>query len=116
MELTAKVGGEAINSGDTISAGEIIVYTAKITNKDNIDKTGISIEAIIPENTTLTVRNPKYPKERYYTDDEISAGVDERYLIEKTDRIVKNENLNIKAGETIEFKYLVRVNDNIRTY
>lgn len=113
MELTAKVGGEAINSGDTISAGEIIVYTAKITNKDNIDKTGISIEAIIPENTTVTVRNPKYPKERYYTDDEISAGVDERYLIEKTDRIVKNENLNIKAGETIEFKYLVRVNDNI---
>ena len=113
MELTAKVGGETINSGDIVRTGEIIVYTAKITNTGNTNKTGINIEATIPENTTLIERNPKYPKERHYSDDEIDAGVDERYLIEKTDRIVKNENINIKAGETIEFKYLVRANDNI---
>lgn len=113
LELTAKVGGETIKNGDTVRAGEVIVYTARITNPGDTDITGINIEATIPENTTLIERNPKYPKERYYSDDEIAAGVDERYLIEKTDKIVKNQNINIKAGETIELKYLVRANDNI---
>ena len=113
MELTAKVGGETIKNGDTVRSGEVIVYTARITNPGDTDITGINIEATIPENTTLIERNPKYPKERYYSDDEIAAGVDERYLIEKTDKIAKNQNINIKAGETIELKYLVRANDNI---
>ena len=113
MELTAKVGGKTIKNGDTIRAGEIIVYTAKITNTGSTDKTGISIETTIPENTTLIERNPKYPKERFYSDHEINEEINDNYFIEKTDRILKNENINIKSKESIEIKYLVKANNNI---
>ena len=113
MELTAKVGGETINNGDTVRAGEIISYLLKVTNPGTADKTGIDIQATIPENTTLIERNPKYPKERFYSDTEIDSGVNDSYFIEKTDTILKKENINIKSGETVELKYLVKTNENI---
>ena len=113
LELTAKVGGETINNGDIVRAGEIIVYTAKITNNSTTDKTGITVEATIPENTTLIERNSKYPKERFYTETEIDAGVNTNYFIEKTDKVLKKENINIQSGKTIEIKYLVKAMQNI---
>ena len=37
LNLTAEVGGEKINQGDTVKAGEIITYTATLTNKGNTE-------------------------------------------------------------------------------
>ena len=112
MELTEKVGGESINNGDTVRAGEIIAYTAKITNTGNTDKTGISIETTIPENTTLIIRNPKYPRERFEAEDSIES-ISDDYFIEQPDKIIKNENIKLSANQSIEFKYLVKTNSNI---
>lgn len=110
MELTAKVGGKAISSGDTVKAGEIIEYIAQIKNTGNTDKTGISIEATIPENTKLIDIDPDYPA----YDSQREEYIDDRnYLIEKADRKITKENVSIKVGETIIVKYMVRVNTNI---
>ena len=112
MELTAKVGGETINQGDTIRAGEKIVYTLKVTNTGSTEKNNINIETTIPENTTLIERNPKYPFERFYSDEELDGEIRKDYFIEKTDRNTSNS-INIKAGESVILKYIVETNKNI---
>ena len=112
MELTAKVGGETINQGDTVREGEKIVYTLKVTNTGSTEKNNINIETTIPENTTLIERNPKYPFERFYSDEELDGEIRKDYFIEKTDRNTSNS-INIKAGESVILKYIVETNKNI---
>ena len=110
VDIIARVGGDAINSGDTVKAGEIIEYIAQIKNTGNTDKTGISIEATVPENTKLMDINPNYPA----YDSILEEYTDNRnYLIEKTDRKITKENVSIKAGETITINYMVKVDTNI---
>lgn len=111
VDMTAKVGGEVISSGDTIKAGEIITYTTKITNTGNKDKTGLTIEEKIPENTNLIEINPKYPT----YDSKLEQFLDEKnYLVEKTDRSITKENVSIRVGETITVEYMVRVNTDLK--
>lgn len=110
VEITAKVGGETINSGDIVRTGEIITYTTKITNTGSTDKTGLIIEEKIPENTNLIEINPEYPT----YDSRLEQFSDDRnYLVEKTDRSITKENVRIRAGETITLEYMVRVNTNL---
>lgn len=112
MELTAKVGGEKINNGDTVKAGEIIVYTAKITNTGSTDKTGLNIEASIPENTKLIDINPDYPE----YDSQREEYIDNRnYLIEKSDRKITKDDVLLKASESTIINYMVRVNTELES-
>ena len=112
MELTAKVGGETLNNGDTVKAGEIIVYTAKITNTGDTDKTGLSIEATIPENTKLIEIDPAYPAYDSQREEYID---DKNYLIEKSDRKITKDNVSLKAGESKIINYMVRVNRELES-
>lgn len=110
LELTAKVGGETIKNGDTVKSGEIIEYTARITNTGNADKSGMTVEAVIPEDTKLIEINPAYPTYDSQRDEYIDDG---NYLIEKTDRKITKENISIKAGEALIINYMVRVNKDL---
>lgn len=110
IDITAKVGGETINNGDAVRAGEIIVYTAKITNIGNSDKTGLSIEATIPENTTLIEKNPDYPTYDSQREEYID---DKNYLTEKVERKLTKENISLKSGENVTVNYMVRVNADL---
>ena len=110
MEVTEKVGGKIINNGDTVKSGEIIEYTARITNTGNADKSGMTVEAIIPEDTKLIEINPAYPTYDSQRDEYIDDG---NYLIERTDRKITKENISIKAGEALIINYMVRVNKDL---
>ena len=109
--VSAKVGGEAIAQGDTVKAGEIITYTAKISNQGTTDKTGLKIEATIPENTTLIQVNPNYPK----YDEEMDEYIDGEEYFNKLSQIttLKQENISVGAGKEYNYSFMVMVNEDI---
>lgn len=109
-EVSASVGGKAIANGDIVKAGEIITYTAKITNPSSEEKTGLKIEANVPENTTLIQVNPKYPKLDEVTDEYIDG---EDYYSKLENNEVKQENISIEAGKVYSYTFMVMVNENI---
>jgi len=109
--LTAKVQGKEIASGDTVKAGEIINYTAKVSNTGATNITNLKIVATIPENTTLLAINPNYPKYNEERDEYIEG---EEYFNTITDRnSLTQENVTINAGKDYICSFTVMVNDNI---
>ena len=110
LELTAEVGGEEINQGETVKAGEIISYTAKIRNAGNVDITGLIIESTIPENTKLVEINPLYPGK---IENSEAFSYTEPYYIEKTDTKITKDNISIQSGKEYIIKYLARVNKDL---
>lgn len=110
-ELVAKVHGTEINQGDVVKAGEIITYTAKITNTGAIDINNLKLEAIIPQNTTLIVVNPNYPK---YDEQEGEYLDGEEYFKKMQDKTtLTQENINIKSGQEYIRSFSVIVNENL---
>ena len=115
-ELNAAVGGQTISKGSDVKAGEIITYTVKITNNGTTDKTGLQVEATRPDNSVIIERNPKYPKESFYTEDEIEelgSQINDNYFIEKNDNKITKDNISVNAGKSINIVYRVKVNENI---
>ena len=108
--LTAKVQGTEIKVGDKVNAGEIIEYTAIVTNTGNEKANNINITATIPEDTTLVELNPKYPG---YDEETDNYTYTEPYYIEKTEKQVVKNNVGINKDENYVLKYLVRVKENL---
>lgn len=108
--LTAKVQGTEIKVGDKVNAGEIIEYTAIVTNTGNEKANNINITATIPEDTTLVELNPKYPG---YDEETDNYTYTEPYYIEKTEKQVVKNNVGINKNENYVLKYLVRVKENL---
>jgi len=110
--VSAKVGGKVIAEGDTIKAGEIVTYTATITNAGTTDKTGLRIDVKLPENTTLIEINPNYPKYNAETDAYSFEG--EEYYNKKTQtNTLKQENISIPVGKVYSYSFMVMANENI---
>ena len=108
--VSARVGGEAIQEGDTVKAGEIIEYTIKLENPTTENIQGVSILATIPEDTTLIEVNSKYPG----TDENTGEYTyEEPYWLEKTNKTLTKENIEINSNKTVDFSYMVKVNDDI---
>ena len=109
--VSAKVGGKNIAEGDTIKAGEVVTYTATITNAGTTNKTGLKIDVNLPENTTLIEVNPNYPK---YNEerDEYTKG-EEYYSKTEQTTTLKQENISIGAGKDYTYSFMVMANENI---
>lgn len=108
--ITAKVQGAEIKTGDEVKAGEIIEYTAVISNSGKEKAENVTVTATIPENTTLIEVNPKYPgydeKADVYT-------YTEKYYIEKQDKQLVKSNLSVAENQDIVLNILVKVNENL---
>ncbi len=125
----ASLAGEKLNDGDEVKSGEVITYKTSITNKGREDASGISIVGTVPEGTTLLEVNKYFEYSNTSSEDEFNyskedwdyihsiedAGgtVSEEYYLPKEDKKFKNDNITIKAGETVNFVYKVRVNANV---
>ncbi len=109
-EVTASVGGQTISEGDTVKAGEIIVYTVKLQNPSTQNIENVSLSATIPNNTTLIEVNSKYPA---YDEEKHVYTTDEEYFVTKTERTLEKNGININAGKTYEYKYMVKVNSDV---
>ena len=107
-DITAKIQGTEIKSGDKVNAGEIIEYTATITNTGTEKANNVSVTATIPEDTTMIEINPKYPDYDPVMDEYTSK---EKYLIEKSDKQITINNIEIEEGKTYSFTYMVKVNN-----
>ena len=110
-QLTAKVQGKEINAGDEVKAGEIVTYTARITNSGATDITNLKIEANIPENTTLLTINPNYPKFDEEQDEYIDG--EEYFNTVPNKNTLTQENVSIKSGKEYNCSFSVMVNENI---
>lgn len=108
--LTAKVQGTEIKVGDKVNAGEIIEYTAIVTNTGNEKANNINITATIPEDTTMVELNPKYPG---YDETIDSYTYKEPYYTEKTEKQVVKNNVEINKNEKYVLKYMVKVKENL---
>lgn len=108
--VSAKVGGEAIQEGDVVKAGEIIEYTVKLENPTTEDIEGINISATVPENTTLMVKDQNYPE---YNPEDGTNSTDGFPIISSTDTEVNNGSMTVEKGQTREFKYMLKINLDI---
>lgn len=104
--LSAKVQGIEIKAGDKVNAGEIIEYTATITNIGAEKADNVNITATIPEDTKIIEVNSKYPDYDPVMDEYTDK---EDYLIEKADTQIVKDNISIEAGKAYTFTYMVKV-------
>ncbi|MBR0427121.1 MAG: hypothetical protein IJK18_02835 [Clostridia bacterium] len=109
--LTAKVQGKEIKQGDEVKAGEIVTYIVKMVNSGATDLTNAKLEASIPENTTLIMINPNYPK---YDENKGEYLDGEEYFntILNKNTLVQ-DNITIKSGQEFSRSFSVVVNENI---
>jgi len=108
--VSARVGGEAIQEGDTVKAGEIIEYTIRLENPTTENIQGVSISATVPDNTTLMVEDPNYPE---YNQEDGTRSTEGSPLVESENRQVTKENITINGNGAREFSYLVKVDSNL---
>lgn len=108
--VSARVGGETIQEGDTVKAGEIIEYTIKLENPTTENIQGVNISATVPNNTTLMEVNPKYPGTKENTGE---YTYEEPYWLEKTNKMLTKDNIAINSNKTVDFSYMVKVNDDL---
>ena len=118
LSLTETVGGETLKDGDEVKAGEVISYTARISNTGKEKAEDVELIATIPDNTTLIEINPDYTKQEYNEDEEENELQESEikpneYFISKQGKEVKKQNITIEAGKTINYTITLRVNSDL---
>jgi len=99
VDLTAQVGNEIIKNEDKVKEGEVIKYTATVTNNTGKTLENVELKANIPEGTVLVE-----PVEMYV------YRVDPFYYEEKTDINEKSITIpTLAPEETYTTQYEVRV-------
>lgn len=118
-KITATVGNEVINSGDTVKAGEVIRYTVTAKNNGKQTLENVVLKGGVPEGTVYVE-----PDRGNATDDNIGDDGSEpdlgypytgaSYYIEKADvKEVSQTIEKMNVGEEYSFSYEVRVNMDI---
>lgn len=102
--LTAQVGGETLKEGDVVKAGEIITYTATISNAGREKAENVIVGITVPENTTLVELNPKYLTVRE------DGKIEGEYFTKSSNNKLQG---TIEAGKTVNCNFLVRVNEDL---
>lgn len=89
--LSAKVGNDTINNGDTVKAGEVVNYTLSITNNGVQDLSNVTAKVTIPSGTVL------------FEDDQENSSATQ---ISKTID-------TLKSGETKNIAYSLKVKEDV---
>ncbi len=100
--ISAQVGNDTINNGDTIKAGEVIRYTMTVKNNGAQELKNIELKSNVPDGTAYVT-----PEEDYVYD-EIS------YYKENMDETEVKETIqSLAAGATYTTTYEVRVKSDL---
>lgn len=121
-KISATVGNETLNSGDTVKAGEVIRYTATVKNNGTQTLENVVIKGGVPEGTVYV--EPDKGNKEDMTQDEISSDNSDvnwgyvysgtSYYLEKTDIKEVSETItNLEPGQEYALCYEVRVNMDI---
>lgn len=100
--LSAQVGNDLLNNGDTIKAGEVIKYTMTVKNNGAQALENVELKSIIPEGTVYVTPEENYQHSgtTYYTE--------HANMLE-----VKEQITSLSAGETFTKTYEVRTKSDI---
>lgn len=102
--ITAEVGNDKLNNGDTVKSGEVIKYTATVKNTGTNTLENVKLTAGVPTGTVVVV-----PEENYEY-----SGVS--YYVELPNVTEKVETISsLAVGETYTINYEVRVKQDIIT-
>jgi len=123
LDLTAKVGQQTIKNGDKVKEGEVIRYTATVTNTSKVETfENIELKLGIPEGTAYVTPIQKYTfyqgtENEYVIEEGAYVYVPDAYYEEITDTTRLNELTSktiskLGPGEKFEIQYEVRVNTN----
>ncbi len=100
--LFATIGGETVENGATIRAGEVLKLKVRVSNTGSVDIENVELTSKIPEGTTLVK-----PIEAF----EYAGAV---YYEEQKDTEYKSKIDLLKVGETITKEYEIRVNNDVK--
>lgn len=116
--ISATVGNETLNSGDTVKAGEVIRYTVSVKNNGTQTLENVILKGIVPEGTVY-VEPDRGDPDANIGDDGPAPNLGypysgASYYIEKNEVKEVNQTIEkIGIGEEYSFSYEVRVNMNI---
>ena len=116
--ISAAVGNETINSGDTVKAGEVIRYTVTAKNNGTQALENVVLKGGVPEGTVYV--EPDMPSSGNTGDDSVSAPdlgypyTGASYYDEFPDvKEVSNTIQRFESGQEYSFTYEVRVNMDV---
>jgi len=107
-ELTAQVGQEGVNKGETVKEGEVIKYTVTVTNHTMQDMENVVVKAIIPKGTTKV--NFEQLSEDERREEALIDKIREQAIEEEITEIT--ENIAKLGAEPYVIEYEVKVNKN----
>ena len=101
-KISAQVGNDTINNGDTIKAGEVIRYTMTVKNNGSQKLENIEIKSNVPEGTVYVTPEEGYQHSgaTYYKEDE-------------SIKEIKETIQTLGAGETYTKTYEVRTKSDL---
>lgn len=100
--ITAQIGNDTVNNGDTIKAGEVIRYTMTVKNNGAQELKDIVLKASVPEETVIVTPEANYQH----------SGIS--YYVEDTDMKEVTTNIPVlPAGATYTKAYEVRVKSDL---
>lgn len=100
--ITARVGNNELNDGDTVKAGEVIKYKVTVKNNGTQTLENIEVKSLVPEGTIVVEPDPEY----------VYNGAN--YYIERTDITEMSETIeSLAGGQEYTFEYEVRVKMDI---
>lgn len=110
MTATATVGADGLSVGEEIKAGEIVVYNIKLENTNEVDVEGLTLNANIPDDTTLIQVNPEYPD---YDEEHENYTTDKPFFITKDNKEIIKDNISISKGTSVEYNYMIKVKSDV---
>ena len=116
--LSATVGNEILNNGDTVKVGEVIRYTATVKNNGTQTLENVVIKGGVPEGTVYVEPNRGTATDDQIGDDTLDADFGyvysgNSYYLEKTEiKEVTQTIPSLIPGQEYTMNYEVRVNTN----
>lgn len=103
--ITATVGTDTLENGDTVKVGEVIRYKINVTNTGTEDASNVKLTANIPEGAVSVV-----PRDNFEYDTVAGGGIDRSYYKEEniSEKELNIDNIAIGKTETLEYEIRVK--------
>ena len=103
--ISATVGTDTLENGDTVKVGEVIRYKINVTNTGTEDASNVKLTANIPEGSVSVV-----PRDNFEYDTVAGGGTDRSYYKEEniSEKELNIDNIAIGKTETLEYEIRVK--------